>query len=170
MNRFRKALFVSLLVSIFALSGCTNNTSDIELLNTTVENQATLVNEIWDHTQEKVSLLSSEELSDSELAQVQDATYEIETRRIRIDTQVAALADGHVVDGRERVSFEKQLEDHQELIEEIEMIWNDIAADMTLISDASAIDEDVTAAYENIESQIENLGDALTNLHEALTN
>ncbi len=164
-----KRLFLaSVLVALFALSACTTTSSNSELLSETISNLMNMSNEVLEYAEEKATLLNQEEISEEDMEKITAAAFELETRRIRIDTQIAALKDGSVVDGREKVSVEKDLENHQELVSAVVESWNNIADDYLAISDTLEYGEHVEDAMEVLTSADNQFNDKLTELENAI--
>lgn len=169
MKRLSRMFFVSMLVGLFALSACTTNNSNSELLSETIGDLVIMSAEAMEYAEEKATLLNQEEVSEADMEKINTATFELETRRIRIDTQVAALKDGNVSDGREKVSVEKDLEDHQDLVSSIVDQWNNIADDLLAISDTSEFGEHVEEALAAITSSDNQFNDKLVELQSAIS-
>lgn len=166
----KKLFLASVLVALFALSACTSSNSNSELLSETVTNLTSMSAEALEYAEEKATLLNQEEMSEEDMEKLTAASFELETRRIRIDSQIAALKDGNVVDGREMVSVEKDLEDHQDLVSAVVESWNNIADDYLAISDTAEYGEHVEDAMAVLTSADNQFNEKLAELEDAITN
>lgn len=165
----KKLFLASVLVALFALSACTASNSNSELLSETLSDLTSMSAEALEYAEEKATLLNQEEISEEDMDQLTTVSFELETRRIRIDSQIAALKDGNVVDGREMVSVEKDLEDHQDLVSAVVENWNNIADDYLAISDTAEYGEHVENALSVLTSSDNQFSNKLLELEAAIT-
>jgi|SRR5690554_6442654 len=169
MKKLSKLFFVSVLVAVFALSACTTSSSNSELLSETISDLVSMSSEALEYAQEKATLLNQEEVSEEDLEKINTAAFELETRRIRIDSQIAALKEGNVVDGRDFISVEKDLEDHQELLDSVIESWDSVADDYLAISDTAEYGEHVEEAIAVLTSADNQFNDKLVELNNAIS-
>ncbi len=170
-NRIRKRIvLVFAVISMLALGACsTNNKADADQLIEVINTQITTVNQVIEHTNSKHEWMNHDDATDEAVIDgINVAIFEMETGRIRVDTQLRALTENAIVVNRDKVVVDSLVSDHEVLIQTIWTLWGELSDELVYMANIPVLSETYDASLEKANAKALEVVESLTALLDEL--